>query len=598
MTPILDQIQKPEDLQALPLDQLEALALEIRQELIDVVSAKGGHIGPNLGVIELTLALLRTFTPPKDKMIFDVGHQGYVYKMLTGRRQLLRETLRDDEGCCGFMSREESIYDPFGAGHAGTAISAALGMAKARDLCGDDEKVIAIVGDGSIGCGISFEALNQVSETTRDFIVILNDNEMSISGNVGALANYLKHHPLSPSGGTRQRSAKRPGDLFRDLGFTYLGPVDGHHLPTLLNTLQQATLCSGPVIIHTITEKGRGFEPAKCNPEKFHGLGMFDPVTGKPVGSGRKAVSFSAAFGQSVLNQLKKRDDLITITAGMCLGTGLESVRSEYPNHLVDVGIAEEHAVIFAAGLATKPIRPIVAIYATFMQRAMDCVYHDVCLQNLPVIFCMDRAGVVADGPTHHGIYDLAFWLTLPNLTIMQPATADQLDQMMALALAQNSPVAIRYPKSNCPADALSPEPATLGKAAVVESEGKDGAIWAVGAELATALEIRKQLAEQGIILKVVDTRFLAPFDETLFADHLSAGPVITLEDHTVDGGFGALTDRVARKLGLDGKLLHYGWPKEVISWGTVSGLRRKYGLTAEQLAVSIALELRKCANA
>ena len=442
---ILNGIKSPVDLKSLSIVDKKILAGEIRDELVDVVSTNGGHLAPNMGVVELTIALHSVFDTPNDKLLWDVGHQGYVHKMLTGRREALKQ-LRRDDGCLGFLSRDESEYDVFGAGHAGTAISAALGIAVARDMRKGKEHVVAIVGDGSLNCGISLEGLNNVAECTKQLIIVLNDNEMSIAPNVGSMARYL-HKLISarpynafkafarklvrsiPRVGddiTRKiakleeaaKSVFVPGVIFEELGFRYLGPVDGHDIGVMMDTFDIVREFDKPVVVHVITEKGHGFQLAENAPEKYHGLSAFHPDTGE---SKRKSGSptFSTVFGDAMLELAQKRDDVVAITAGMRSGTGLMRFAEKFPERFFDVGIAEEHAVVFAAGLAVDGVVPVVAIYATFLQRALDCVFHDICLQNLPVVICADRAGVVDDGPTHHGILDVAFLLELPNLSIM-----------------------------------------------------------------------------------------------------------------------------------------------------------------------------------
>ncbi|MFA7230570.1 MAG: 1-deoxy-D-xylulose-5-phosphate synthase, partial [Victivallaceae bacterium] len=436
---LLDQINSPADLKQLSPEQMTTLAEEIRKLILNTVAANGGHLAPNLGIVELTLALHYVFDTPKDKLVWDVGHQGYVHKIITGRRDFFK-TLRQHNGCLGFLSREESEYDAFGAGHAGTAISAAIGMAVAAERRHTDENVVAIVGDGSLGNGLSLEGLNNVHDNCRNLIIILNDNKMSISENVGAIPSYLNRiisgrsynrfkalakmmmnklprHEGIHRGIQRLEEATKsmflPGVFFEELGIRYIGPINGHDLPEIIRTLNGVKEFNRPVLVHVITEKGQGYSPAQAAPEKFHGLSSFDPATG--LSSSCPSNTFSKTFGLVMEELAAKNEELAVITAAMASGTGLSGFAKKYPEKFYDVGIAEEHAVVFAAGLAASGMRPVVAIYATFMQRAMDCVFHDVCLQNLPVIFCLDRAGIVDDGPTHHGIHDLAFFRCIPN---------------------------------------------------------------------------------------------------------------------------------------------------------------------------------------
>lgn len=607
---ILETIKSPEDLKPLSYTQLNDLAEEIRQQLITTVSEFGGHIGPNLGVVELTVALLKVFSPPADKIIWDVGHQSYVYKILTGRLNAFKTSLRKDDGCAGFPLREESEYDCFGTGHAGTAISAALGMAAARDLLNKSEKLIAVVGDGSLGCGISLEALNHIAEVTRDFVLIVNDNEMSIGENVGAIAKDLDKVIASTASvrlnrGTRKSRSfslknffknlikgkpNTPESFFEHLGVRYIGPIDGHDFKELLTTFNEIIKNPGPVVVHVITEKGRGFEPAQKDPELFHGLGSFHPESGETQASSKP--SFSSIFGSAICKVAELNPKVVAITAGMCKGTGLSEFREQFPKRLFDVGIAEEHAVIYAAGMAANGLHPLVALYGTFAQRAFDCVYHDVCLQNLPVVFTMDRAGIVPDGPTHHGIYDLAFWQSIPNLSILQPASRVELTKMLNLSFKKKSPVILRYPKAGCRDLCSDSQEIEWGKAVVVKNNGQHAALWASGGEVITALEVQKILANKGIHIIVVNVRFLRPFDDALFLKHIEQFPVFTLEDHVAEGGLASVTDKVSATVKPANTCRHFCWPNKVIPGGTVNEIRRKFGMTAEQIAEKIVSRL------
>lgn len=614
--PLLDRIREPADVKSIPAQRLPELAGEIRAELLEVISRTGGHLASNLGAVELTLALLRVFDLEHDRMIWDTSHQAYVYKLLTGRRELF-QSLRQDDGCCGFLHREESRYDHFGAGHAGTAISAALGFAAARDFDADNGRVLAIVGDGALGCGISLEGLNSIIETSRDFILVINDNKMSIAPNVGAMSKYLSrlisdpgynrikqmaHHLVEgiPSIGPRLRKGMKrieeaaksvlvPGVVFEELGLRYIGPLDGHDIRQMTDTFRAVAQLREPIVLHVLTEKGRGYPHAEQAPEIFHGTSRFDVESGQPMcAPGKKtATSFSSQLGNTIYDLLRERKDVVAVTAGMCHGTGLARVREDLPERFFDVGIAEEHAVVFAAGMAAAGMHPVVAVYATFMQRAVDYVFHDVSLQKLPVVFCLDRAGIVADGPTHHGIHDIGFWRAVPNISILQPADGWELDRMLNVLIERNEAGVIRYPKANA-----SPLPVndrgdlTWGESEVLR-EGGDAAIWAVGREALTALEVADLLADEGLQLAVVNVRFLLPFDADRFARQASEMPIVTLENHCMEGGFAGIAAESLQHMP-GSAMLHRGWPREVIPWGTESGIRKKYRMDAESLAEDI----------
>jgi 1-deoxy-D-xylulose-5-phosphate synthase len=620
-SPLLDRITSLNDLRQLPEDDLPQLAEEIRAEILDIVSRRGGHLASNLGVVELTIALLRVFDPPHDRLVWDTSHQAYVYKLLTGRRELM-QTLRQDNGCCGFLNPDESPYDAFAAGHAGTAVSAALGMAAARDLAGTDERVVAVVGDAAISCGSSLEGLNNVIETTQDMIVVLNDNRMSIDPNVGGISRYLnsliagegynrfrsylsQNVPRIPAVGPWLKRALHrlqeglkalllPGSFFEGLGLRYIGPLNGHDLPRLCRTFEHLRKLRQPLLVHVLTEKGRGYEPASKAPEVFHGTGEFDVATGAQNGK-KNAPTFSSELGRLAVQGAERDPKLIAIVAGMCKGTGLETLRDRFPKRIRDVGIAEEHAVVFAAGLAASGAHPMVAIYASFMQRAMDYVYHDVCMQNLPVVFCLDRAGAVPDGPTHHGIYDLAFWRTLPNLTVLQPADSTDFEAMFHAARERLAPVIIRYPRSVAtPLPVAERQPLAWGKAEVLR-QGADVAIWGLGREADTALAVAAELAQHGVEATVVNPRFAFPFDRDLAEQQLAAGmALVCLEDHCVAGGFGStVRDELAGQPGSE-RVLALGWPQEIVTWGTIPGLRQRYGLDVPSLVARILAELGK----
>jgi len=622
-THLLDKIQSPDDLKKLSVDQLPDLAEEIRKVLIDTVAETGGHLASNLGVVELTIALHYVFNAPKDKMVWDVGHQGYVHKLLTGRKDLFK-TLRNYDGCLGFLSREESEYDTFGAGHAGTAISAALGMIVAAERKGSDENVIAIVGDGSLNCGISLEGLNNISSNTRRLIIILNDNKMSISENVGAIPSSLNriisgrgynrfknmakmmvrkipgHNDISKIIQRIEENIKSiflPGVFFEELGMRYIGPLDGHDLPRLIRALDGLSEPARPLLVHVITEKGRGYKLAEAAPEKFHGLPAFDPKTGES--NGKSGLTFSKAFGDTMIEIAEQKEELAVITAAMTQGTGLTEFSEKFPNKFYDVGIAEEHAVVFASGLAVAGLRPVVALYATFMQRALDCVFHDVCLQNLPVIFCLDRAGVVEDGPTHHGIHELGFFRGLPNMTIMAPKDENELREMIFTAYELNSPVVIRYPRgSSRQIKSLSKAPPTSlipGKSELVR-KGKDGVIWAMGPEVFTAQDIAKKLSSEGIELAVVNVRYIRPFDAELLTKQASKMPIFTLEDCQIIGGLASEVDETLINTNHKG-VKHFGWKSEIIPHGTINKIRKNHGLNQDQIIQEIKMTIPELAR-
>jgi 1-deoxy-D-xylulose-5-phosphate synthase len=611
----LKTITSPQDLKKLPQLELNDLASEIRELLLETVAANGGHLAPNLGVVELTLALHYVFNAPDDKLVWDVGHQAYVHKILTGRQELFK-TLRQFAGCSGFLSREESEFDTFGAGHAGTALSAAAGMATARDQRQSSEHVVAIVGDGSIGCGISLEALNNIKTSCKRLIIILNDNKMSISENVGAISRNLNHLIAGKRYNRFKKVTKKlvgklpysknllafirrleeatkgifvPGMLFEEFGIRYIGPIDGHDLDELISTMQGVKEFNTPVIIHAITEKGRGYSPAESAPEKFHGLGSFDPLTGEKTGN-NPPTTFSQAFGNSMLELAATHPELKVISAGMTAGTGLTEFAEKYPKQFHDVGIAEEHAVVFAAGLAAAGSRPVVAIYATFIQRALDSIYHDVCLQNLPVIFCLDRAGIVEDGPTHHGLYDLPFMLTIPNLAILAPKNEVELAEMIKAAYDYNGPVAIRYPRGWSGDSSPDAEKSCLewGKSELVKA-GNDVAIWSTGREINSALAVADILLRDfKIKAKVINTRFLAPFDQNLLFECAEKMPIATIEDGIIQGGLGTIVDQLLINVKHHGTA-HFGWEKQFISHGVTDKLREQHNFTVEKIAKAIA---------
>ena len=614
---LLGTIHGPADVKALTPAQLPQLAQEIRDELIAVTAKNGGHIGPNLGVVELTLALHRVFTTPEDQLVFDVAHQGYVHKLLTGRGGEFFRKLRSTGGASGFLYRAESPHDSFGAGHAGTALSAALGMATARDLHGSSEHVVAICGDAAFTCGITLEALNNVVSSTKRLIVILNDNEWSIAKNVGAISRYLNrlstnstynklHHDVEaffksfPAGVEMNRVYHKwkretkdffvESSLFEKFGLRYIGPVDGHNLDALVKNLEFAKHCDVPVLVHVLTKKGKGLEAAVNSPEKFHGASPFDPVTGESRKSAPGTPpNYGDVFGHALVRFAKADPNIVGITGAMPSGTGLSHLAAEVPRQFFDVGIAEEHAVLFAAGLATKGIKPVCAIYSTFLQRAYDPIIHDVALQNLPVTFCMDRAGLSPnDGPTHHGLFDLAYLRCVPNATVMQPKDEDELVDMLHTGLNLGSPAFIRYPRGAGLGVKIKDAPALLpiGHAEVLR-EGSNIMIWALGPMIQDALALAARLeTEENLSVGVVNARFVKPLDRTLLLSHAACIPLlVTMEDHVITGGFGSAVLEVLQEADCPVALERIGWPDKFIEHGSnVETLRAAYGLAPDDI--------------
>ncbi|MDE3104356.1 MAG: 1-deoxy-D-xylulose-5-phosphate synthase [Acidobacteriota bacterium] len=605
---ILDRINSPADVKRLSMVELETLAAEIRERLIVGVSKTGGHIGPNLGVVELTIAMHYVFDTPQDSFVFDVSHQAYVHKLLTGRREQF-ETIRQPGGLNGFMLRTESVHDSYGAGHAGTALSAALGMAVARDMSGGKEHVIALAGDAAFTNGISFEALNNIATQTKRMIVVLNDNAWSIDKNVGAIAEYFHKIVTNPTvsnlhdraagllerfGGKTVRHMARkaeeaakgligPGMLFEEFGLSYFGPLDGHNLPLLIETFKFLKTQNKPVLLHAITQKGKGFQPALEKQKKFHGLGPYDAETGETKPTGQK--TYSEIFAESLTQLASQNDKVVAITAAMPNGTALDLFRPHHPKRYFDVGIAEEHAVIFAAGMATKGYKPFCAIYSTFLQRAFDPIVHDVCLQNLPVVFCMDRGGLSGDdGPTHHGLFDISYLRGIPNIIHMVPKDEDELADMMYTAMLHPGPSAVRYPRGTGPGKAVKPQPVAIeiGKAEVLQ-DGADVAVLGLGAMLPEAMRLAAMLEEQGFSVAVINPRFTKPVDRACLGSYGSrCGLLITLEDHVLMGGFGSAVLESLNEQGIDVPVVRIGWPDEFVDHGKVDALRARYGLTAE----------------
>ena len=607
MGTLLESINSPADVKRLSPVQLVELAQEIRDFLIQSLARTGGHLGPNLGVVELTLALHAVFNTPEDKILFDVSHQAYIHKILTGRRERF-ETIRQPGGLNGFMLRTESEHDCYGAGHAGTALSAALGMAVARDLAGGRENIVAVAGDAAFTNGITFEALNNIAAQTKRMIVVLNDNEWSIDRNVGAIARYFHRivtneryqylHDRATrlierfGGKTAVKVVRRaeeaaksmlwPSILFEEFGLDYYGPIDGHNIPLLIETFKFLKALDHPVLLHILTQKGRGFQPALDGQKKFHGLGPYDPETGRtPDGS----TTYAEVFAKTLADLANQDARIVAITAAMPNGTGLDHFRPQHPTRYFDVGIAEEHAVVFAAGMATRGFRPVCAIYSTFLQRAFDPVVHDVCLQKLPVLFCMDRAGLSGDdGPTHHGLFDIAYLRGIPEIVLMSPKDEDELADMMKTAIELQSPSAIRYPRGAVVGVPRKPEPQTipLGKAEVL-IDGSDVAILGLGPMTSLAKELAATLTRDGYSAAVINPRFVKPLDRELldrYAKRVAA--FVTFEDHVKMGGFGTAVVEALEEMDLAIPVVRIGWPDRFIEHGKVDELRARYGLTAE----------------
>lgn len=617
---ILDTINSPADVKALSLEQLKQLAEEIRQLLISVISKTGGHLAPNLGVVELSLALHRVFTTPKDKIVFDVGHQSYIHKIITGRREQF-STLRQYGGLSGFPKRSESEHDAFGTGHSSTSISAALGMAVARDLQGDDYNVIAVIGDGSMTGGMAFEALNNAGTLHKKMIVVLNDNEMSISKNVGAMSEYLYQlrtgeiynkikHDIegwlkNMEFGTDVLKAIRrlkgsvkylmvPTSIFEELGFTYLGPIDGHDLQGLTEVLQAAKKIDAPVLVHVLTKKGKGYKPAEESPNKFHGTGPFDIATGKKIANPNAPITYTEVFGRTLTELANADKDIIGITAAMPDGTGMSTFAKAYPERCFDVGIAEQHAVTSAAGAAAVGLKPVAAIYSTFLQRAYDSVLHDICMQKLHVTLCLDRAGLVGDdGYTHHGVFDYAYLRSMPEMTIMAPKDENELRHMLKTAVDFDGPVSVRYPRGSGVGVSIT-EPMhslPIGKAEVLR-EGKDVCLWAIGSMVQSALQAADKLAERGISAGVVNMRFAKPLDEELLLEHAAQyAKIVTLEEGVLQGGVGSavLETLNAAKMLQKCQVLTLGIPDEFVLHGDKKLLFKDLGLDVETIAVKIA---------
>ncbi|MFA5808198.1 MAG: 1-deoxy-D-xylulose-5-phosphate synthase [bacterium] len=615
-------IQSPAELKKVPRDKLPGVAAELRETIVRNIARTGGHLASSLGVVELTVALHYVFDCPRDRIVWDVGHQSYAHKILTGRRDVF-PTLRTFGGISGFPRISESPCDAFGTGHSGTSISAALGMAVARDLRKEKNRVVAVIGDGSLSSGLALEGLNQAGHQKRDLIVILNDNEWSISQNVGALSAYLNRMMTGklytsfrkrvetllksmPHGAFLARIAKKseeltkgfivPGLLFEELGYTYVGPIPGHDLEALIGTLLNLENIEGPVLLHVVTSKGKGYAPAEANPEYFHGVGAFDPETGKGIGKA-SAPSYTDVFSDAIVELARENPKVVAITAAMCGGTGLTKFREAFPDRFFDVGIAEAHAVTFAAGLAREGKIPVVAIYSTFLQRAFDQIIHDVCIQKLPVVFAVDRGGLVgADGATHQGLFDLSFLRQIPEMSLMAPRDEAELVRMLRTAVGAGRPVAIRYPRGSGPEAAIpsGPGPGRVawGKGELL-AEGKDVLLIGIGSTVATCLEAAEELRKQGVSAAVVDARFVKPLDADLLLPLVRRiGRVVTVEENLLAGGFGSAVMELLeehdehpqrfRRIGVRDRFVEHGDPAQ---------LREQCGLTSAHI-VSEALRI------
>ncbi len=610
MTKVLDQINTSYDVKKLDLEELERLCHEIREEILSTVSKTGGHLASSLGVVELTTVLHYVFDFPRDKLVWDVGHQSYAHKLLTGRKDRFH-TLRQYEGISGFPKRDESPYDAFDSGHSGTSISSALGMAEARRLKGEEGKIIAVIGDGSMTAGLAFEGLNQTGHIDQDLIVILNDNEMSISRNVGALSSYLNRlmtgqfvnrfrndmkdflETLPGIGKSVLRFAKQaeeslkgllmPGLLFEELGLKYIGPIDGHRLDYLIETFQNIKKLRGPILVHVITKKGKGYPPAETNPDRFHGVPPFVIETGELRNDQKNPPTYTEVFGETLCQLARENKRLIAITAAMQNGTGLEEFARRFPDRFYDIGIAEQHAVTFAAGLALEGMKPVVAIYSTFLQRAYDQVLQDVCLQNLPVIFALDRGGIVGeDGPTHHGLFDFSYLRHIPNIIVMVPKDENEFQQMIKTATECPMPVAFRYPRGKGMGvrREVSLQSIDIGKGEVLR-EGQDILIIAIGSTVYPSLRAAERLADVGIQAAVINSRFLKPLDGTLLCDWAKrTGKVLTVEENVLQGGFGSAVLELFQERGIFSiQVKRLGIPDTFVEHGPQTLLREKYGI-------------------
>ena len=583
---MLEKIKSPEDLKKLNIESLSELAKEIRTLIINTVSKTGGHLAPNLGVVELTVAMHYVFNSPKDKFIFDVSHQCYVHKILTGRKDKFH-TLRQHKGISGFTSIKESCYDCYGAGHASTSISAAVGIAKARDIRKENYKVISLIGDGSLTGGLAYEGINHLGHLGLDMTVILNDNKMSISKNVGAMAHYLETLSVTAH---KKRDLKT---IFHELGFTYLGPVDGHNIKELIQVLEKSKTIKGPVLIHVKTIKGKGYIHAENNKPKFHGISPFDINNGEAIKKS-EIPTYTAIFSQTLVKLAEKNKKIIGITAAMPSGTGLDEFGKTFPERFFDVGIAEQHAVVFAAGLALQGLKPFCAIYSTFLQRAYDQVLHDVCLQNLPVVFCLDRAGIVGDdGPTHHGCFDLAYLRLIPNIVIMAPKDENELQHMLFTASKYNGPIAVRYPRGEGIGVKMDKDFKTLeiGKSELIK-DGNNAAILTIGPTLYLAEEALKEVNAN---IALVNSRFVKPLDEKLISELAKKTKnIITIEENCLNCGFGSAVLELLNKHNIKANVKRIGIPDKFIEHGSTDLLKKEIGLSKENIIKTINSLLNK----
>ena len=626
MKTALKNIKSPQDLKEIPIKDLPLLAQEIRDKIIKVTSQNGGHIAPSLGAVDLTIALHYVLDAPKDKILWDVGHQAYAHKILTGRTESFN-TLRQLGGISGFPNKSESIYDSFTVGHSSTSISQGLGLACARDMRKENFKVACVIGDAALASGMALEAVNSTGQMRKDLMIILNDNELSISKSVGALSGYLNRILTNPMynkvredlqklvkripvfGFKAFKAARKleeglknllvPGILFEELGFRYFGPIDGHNMNQLVSTFKNVAQLKEPRLVHVITKKGKGYKFAEENPSRFHGTSPFDIKTGNPYrveGSDRAKETFSQVFGRKLTELAAKDNRIVAVTAAMVDGTGLTSFAKKFPDRTFDVGIAEQHAVTFAASLAEGGLRPVVAIYSTFLQRSYDQIIHDVSLQNLPVVFCVDRAGLVGeDGPTHHGVFDIAYLRHIPNITLMAPRDGLEFEKMLEFALTLKGPAAIRYPRgsaaSNIPASTFAP--IKLGKSEIIR-KGHDVAIIAIGSMVSSAVRIADLLSENNIESYVINTRFVKPIDEEMLQDIMQkVKKIVTIEEGVCEGGFGSAVLEFIEREGIKGlKVKRIGLPDQFIEHGKREELFKKYHLTSDEVSETIRREL------
>lgn len=617
MEQILDSIKHPADVQKLSISHLQSLAAELRRMIIDTCAENGGHLAPSLGTVDLTLALYSVFNPERDKFVWDVGHQAYAHKILTGRRENFA-TLRTLNGITGFPKRSESRFDAFGTGHASTSISAALGMTIVRDLEGKDYNVVAIIGDGALTGGEAYEGLNYAGDLGKRLIVILNDNEMSIDRNVGAMSEYLSRIKLAPQyarakkdiegfirniphiGDTVLKTAEylkdgvkaaiTPGGLFEEMGFSYIGPIDGHNIEAMQSVFRQIANIEGPVLVHVRTKKGRGYMPAEDEPDKFHGISKFNKATGEPIKNPAAPPSYTEIFSRTMLELGYDNHSMVAITAAMPSGTGLKAFARQFPERFFDVGIAEEHAVTMAAGMAAAGAHPVVALYSTFAQRAYDQIVHDVCLQKLSVTLCLDRAGLVgADGPTHHGVFDYSYLRHIPGMVVMAPKDENELRDMLYTAVKYNGPAAVRYPRGSATGAALSDgfRQLEIGKAELLSGDGRGVVLLAVGSMVKQAVEAARLLNMANIKATVVNMRFVKPLDADMLGWLLERQPelMVTLEENALAGGFGSAVLEFMADAGKKCRVLRFGIEDKFIEHGSCPQLLEKCGLMPQQIA-------------